>query len=533
MNQTFLTPILFLVFNRPENTRIVFNEIKKIKPQKLYIAADGPRENNLNDKINCLEVRRIIDEQIDWNCEVKKLFRDDNLGCKLAVSEAISWFFENEEHGIILEDDCLPDQTFFWFCEELLNKYENDKRVMMISGMNYAVDNLSGIPESYFFSNYYTIWGWATWRRAWKLYDIEMKNWEIIKDSGFISSIYNNKKLENFIKSILQEAYENKTNTWDIQWFYTCLINNGLTAMPKINLISNIGVEGVHANSKNNMHYLPIKSLDYNNLVHPKIISANKSYNILLYKKISSLITGQNLFIMLKHMYKKLFGINEISQRKIAKFIKNYYKKNKVEIKNLHPNTITVIIPCYNHANYLKKCFESVVNQTEHPDEIIIIDDFSSDNTKDIVRDIFNNYGEKLNIKIFYNDKNIGQCGSLNKAIMESSSELIFILNDDDYLFFNAIEILKKLFKLYNDVALIGSTSIHFSSNEFINRMNNLMVSAKFENLVLTIHTPENLLKYRNYNDLNMTHSGCTFYKRVWEYVGGYFPDKKARLVFF
>ncbi len=239
----------------------------------------------------------------------------------------------------------------------------------------------------------------------------------------------------------------------------------------------------------------------------------------------------KNIISKITKIFKKLFSINEISQRKISKFIKNYYKKNKVEIKNLHPNTITVVIPCYNHANYLKKCFESVVNQTEHPDEIIIIDDFSSDNTKEIIRFILNNYREKLNIKIFYNEKNIGQSASLNKAIMESSSELITVLNDDDYLFFNAIEILKKLFKLYTEVALIGSTSIHFNSDDFINRTKNLIISTEFKNLVLTIHTPENLLKYSNYNDLNMTHSGCTFYKHVWEYVGGYFPNKKARLV--
>ncbi len=301
----FSTPILFLVFNRPENTRIVFNEIKKIKPLKLYIAADGPRQDNENDKINCQEVRKIIEQQIDWDCEVKKLYRDENLGCKRAVSSAINWFFNNEEYGIILEDDCVPSQSFFYFCEELLERYKDDTRIMMISGMNYNDDRLSKIPESYFFSNYYTVWGWATWKRAWNLYDISMSKWREIRDSGIIDRLYRNQILIDFVKSMLQEAYENKINTWDIQWFYSCLINNGLAAMPKVNLVTNIGAEGTHANTKTNIHYLPIKSLDYTNLIHPKIILANKSYDILLYNKISSLITTQNLFIKFKDMFKK------------------------------------------------------------------------------------------------------------------------------------------------------------------------------------------------------------------------------------
>ncbi|MCL4385556.1 MAG: glycosyltransferase [Actinobacteria bacterium] len=230
--------------------------------------------------------------------------------------------------------------------------------------------------------------------------------------------------------------------------------------------------------------------------------------------------------------FRKLFGINEISQKKITKFIEKNKLKDKLIIGSLNPDKISIIISCYNHAQYLKKMFESVISQTVYPDEIILIDDFSSDNTREILKEILSNNKEKLNLKVVYNNKNIGQCASLNKAISITNSDLIMILNDDDYLFYDAVEILKKLFKLNKEIALIGSTSVHFDSDEFLdNNKKYILDFITFEELKLTIHTPEDLLNYKNYNDLNMTHSGCTFYKEVWDFVGGYFPNKKDRLV--
>ena len=230
--------------------------------------------------------------------------------------------------------------------------------------------------------------------------------------------------------------------------------------------------------------------------------------------------------------FRKVFGINEISQKKIAKLLRKNNLRDRLIIKSLKSDKISIIVSCYNHAQYLKKMFESVTNQTVHPDEIILIDDFSTDNTEKILKEILIDNKGKLNLKVIYNNKNIGQCASLNKAISITNSNLIMILNDDDYLFFDTVEILKKLFKLNEEIALIGSTSIHFDSDKFLNNANKYILnSIKFEELKLTIQTPEDLLSYKNYNDLNMTHSGCTFYKEVWDFVGGYFPDKKDRIV--
>lgn len=297
------TPILFLIFNRPENTQIVFNEIRRVKPKRLFIAADGPRDSAPDDFENCIKSREIL-KLVDWDCEVKTLLRDKNLGCKIAVSTAISWFFEYEEDGIILEDDCVPDLSFFWFCQELLNKYKNDDRIMMISGMNYI--SCGEIKESYFFSNYYAIWGWATWRRAWNLYDIDMSNWEEFKNGNYLSWFYKDKKMIDFVQSMLQDAYENKINTWDCQWFYSCLVQNSFSIIPKFNLISNIGVSGAHADNETSVNFLPLNSLEIDSIIHPQFVLPNVQYNQLLYDKLISLIYHTGKFIKFRIYYQKI-----------------------------------------------------------------------------------------------------------------------------------------------------------------------------------------------------------------------------------
>lgn len=175
MTKSFNVPILFIIFNRPETTKAVFHEIRKNQPFQLFVAADGPRREIFEDIENCRKVREII-QLIDWECNVQTLFRDENLGCKIAVSSAIDWFFSQVDEGIILEDDCLPDQSFFPFCQELLEKYRYDAKIMMIGGSNFQF-NKNKFEYSYYFSRYFHIWGWASWKRAWQFYDVEMKAW--------------------------------------------------------------------------------------------------------------------------------------------------------------------------------------------------------------------------------------------------------------------------------------------------------------------------------------------------------------------
>ena len=281
-NQQFQTPILFIIFNRPDVAQVVFDEIKKIKPKYLYIAADGPRETNEKDKLLCKESRAIID-QVDWPCEVKTLFRDKNLGCKLGVSSAITWFFEQVEAGIILEDDCVPHQSFSRFAGEMLEKYKDEEKVMMITGLNPISDYQS--PTSYYFSRYFSIWGWATWRRAWQKYDIEMREWPRVKAEG-LDKYYTDPYARNSMEQAFEDTYRGKINTWDYQWALTGLVHNGLSIVPSKNLISNIGLYGVHfSGSATGSQNLPTFDLYEKPLIAPSLVKENLVYDALFYKK--------------------------------------------------------------------------------------------------------------------------------------------------------------------------------------------------------------------------------------------------------
>jgi len=272
-------PVLFLVFNRPENTLEVFAKIRQAKPVKLFIAADGPRQDNLSDVEKCIAVRA-INTQVDWDCEVYTLFRDSNLGCKLAVSSAIDWFFEHVEEGVILEDDCVPDLTFFGFCECMLAHYRFDSRVMMVSGTNYLpFDESVNCSGSYFFSNYYTIWGWATWRRAWKTYDVDMKCWPELKKKKNIEWLFPSKKIADFYAHMFDQVTDG-FNTWDVQWWFACIFQHGLCIVPNRNLISNIGEEGTHSDTQSDYATrMPVAPMSLDSLTHPDHVHADRRLN--------------------------------------------------------------------------------------------------------------------------------------------------------------------------------------------------------------------------------------------------------------
>lgn len=233
--------VLLLVFNRPSHARAVFEKVRAAKPSRLYIAVDGPRKDRPDDARLVSETISIYDT-IDWPCEVKKLIRKENLGCKQAVSSAITWFFEQEEQGIILEDDCLPDVSFFPYCDYLLNKYKDEETIMHINGVNFQDGNWRG-SASYYFSRVCHVWGWASWRRAWNKYDITMEGLDEFFDSRVYLSILNYKDSMEYWRPSLQKTKEGLINTWDYQWVFSVWKNNGLSIMPNFNLVSNIGFD--------------------------------------------------------------------------------------------------------------------------------------------------------------------------------------------------------------------------------------------------------------------------------------------------
>ncbi len=270
-SNNFEIPILFLVFNRPELTLKVFNKIKEIKPKKLYVACDGPR--NINNEKQIVNQVREITNHVTWDCNLKKLFRNYNLGCKNAVSGALDWFFENEDKGIILEDDCLPNQDFFLFCEELLLRYENDPRISMITGNNFQDGNIRG-NGSYYFSGYNHIWGWATWKRVWNFYDKNMSFWPVWSKSQDWKDKFPDLLERIYWKRNFDKVYANLIDTWDYQLFALLKKIGGLCITPNANLVSNIGfgANATHTNDEINKNAnLPTSNLS--KLEHPSSIN--------------------------------------------------------------------------------------------------------------------------------------------------------------------------------------------------------------------------------------------------------------------
>ena len=234
------TPIAFIIFNRPDTTAKVFESIRKAKPSKLLVIADGPRLDKIGEAEKCVETRKII-EGVDWECEVITNYSDVNLGCKIRPSSGIDWVFEQVEEAIILEDDCLPEHTFFAYCEELLEKYRYDTRIAAISGTNVQ-SGQRRTNDSYYFSRYMHVWGWATWRRSWQNYDIKMKQWPIVRDGDWLQDILTDKLAIKNWQETFQRVYDGEIDkAWDYQWVFACWIQSGLIISPNINLISNIG----------------------------------------------------------------------------------------------------------------------------------------------------------------------------------------------------------------------------------------------------------------------------------------------------
>lgn len=231
------TPVLFLIFNRPDQTRRVFEAIARVRPARLYLAADGARLDRPAEAEAVAATRAAVLSAIDWNCEVKTLFREENLGCKYAVSSAISWFFEHEPEGIILEDDTLPSQSFFAYAAEMLERYRDDSRIMKVAGFNPIPGVHSCGDADYFFSHLAFVWGWASWRRAWRHYDVEMAGWPDFLAQGkhcvhpfFADRI-----------SLFSCTHAGKIDTWDYQWDFAMAQNSGLQIVPRISLVQNIG----------------------------------------------------------------------------------------------------------------------------------------------------------------------------------------------------------------------------------------------------------------------------------------------------
>lgn len=269
------TPVVLIIFNRPETTEKVFEAIRRVQPAKLLVIADGPRDNRAGEAEKCAATRAIL-EKVDWGCQVFTNYSDKNLGCKVRVSTGLDWVFNTVEEAIILEDDCLPHPSFFQFCDELLEKYRDDERIMSISGSNYQMGQ-KRTPYSYYFSRYSHCWGWASWRRAWQFYDIEMKLWPELRETDFLMSILGDPVAVKAWDSAFQVSYDNTVNNWGFRWTFACWVQHGLSIIPEGNLISNIGVgeDSTHTTIENSTHgEMPVEPMQFP-LKHPPYMARN------------------------------------------------------------------------------------------------------------------------------------------------------------------------------------------------------------------------------------------------------------------
>jgi len=270
----FNTPVLFMIFNRPDTTYEVFESIRKIKPKKLFVSADGPRAGKPGEEEKCRITRDVV-KKIDWDCELHTNFSESNLGCKRGVTKGINWFFDNVDEGIILEDDCLADPSFFTLCSELLERYRGDENIMHIGGVNFQ-DGIKRGEASYYFSRLCHVWGWATWKRAWSKYDVTIKNYTDEKYDSVIGGIIPDKEIRGHYKKYFELVKNNQLDTWDYQWVWTVWSNNGLSVIPNVNLVRNIGFgeEATHTTDTSSS-LSEIETGKITGIVHPEKIEAD------------------------------------------------------------------------------------------------------------------------------------------------------------------------------------------------------------------------------------------------------------------
>ncbi|HVG28582.1 MAG TPA: hypothetical protein VM864_02575 [Pyrinomonadaceae bacterium] len=261
------TPVAFLIFNRPDVTARVFAEIARARPPKLLVVADGARADCPGEREACERTRAVV-ERVDWDCEVLTNFAGENMGCRRRVSSGITWVFEEVEEAIIVEDDCLPHPSFFPYCEELLARFREDERVMMLSGDNFQFGRRR-TPYSYYFSRLMHIWGWASWRRAWRHYDVGMRLWAGLRDTPWLSDLLGDEEAAAFWRDVFDRAAAGH-DTWDFQWVFACWAQHGLSALPESNLVTNIGfgAGATHTHAETRAANIPAEALEFP-LRHP------------------------------------------------------------------------------------------------------------------------------------------------------------------------------------------------------------------------------------------------------------------------
>lgn len=300
-------PVLLTVFNRPEETARMVASLREVKPSKIFISADGPRNDHSKDMELCARVRSIVLEGIDWHAEMITDFAPSNLGLRHRMASAITWALSKVDRIIVLEDDCIPSVSFFRFCTELLEYYSEDNRIGSITGDNFQGSGFS-CDGDYYFSRYPHIWGWATWRRAWNYYDVGMSDWSSVRDTCWLQDLFSDKFEMLYWRNIFDDTLSGKINTWDYQWVYACWRKNMLTVTPKVNLVSNIGIGASATNTctpESGKHNLNASTIE-NPIRHPNLVVRKKEADNFIQKTVFGRAKDKSLIGRIKRLAGKI-----------------------------------------------------------------------------------------------------------------------------------------------------------------------------------------------------------------------------------
>ncbi len=293
------TPVVLVIFNRPDLTAVTAEAIRQSRPPKLYVIADGPRADRPDDIEKCAQARRVV-EETKWECEVISDYSDRNLGCKGRIAGGLSWVFEQSERAIVLEDDLVPEPTFFGYCDALLDRYADDQRISAISGNNFLAGRIR-ISGSYYYSLYPHSVGWATWRRAWTHFDSEMSCWPAVRDGGWLGDILGDRYAERYWRSKFDETYAGEVDSWAIPWLLSCWVHGGLGVCPSVNLVSHVGAgaDATHMSSSTAQENVPTAPLPLP-LTHPELVIADREAARLTMRRIIRPTLGQRILRRLR-----------------------------------------------------------------------------------------------------------------------------------------------------------------------------------------------------------------------------------------
>lgn len=299
----FNTPVLLIIFNRPDKVERLIDSLRTVKPAKVYVSADGPRKHVPADNARCIAARSVINK-IDWPCEVFTNFHDCNTGADFGPEKALNWFFAEVDEGIVLEDDCIAHPDFFRFATDMLSRYRTNDKIMMISGNNFQ-NGISRGEGSYYFSKYPSTWGWASWKRAWQHYDTKNSAYTEFLDKNTLDTICQSNIEKKFWKKFFEQISNGKLEHWDIKWLFAIWNNNGISVTPNVNLVKNVGFGHDATHTFKHDDVMVVDTVELGEIIPPATMAVNKEADAYLFRHVYQFTLRKKFFHLIELIKRK------------------------------------------------------------------------------------------------------------------------------------------------------------------------------------------------------------------------------------